>query len=197
MKKYLILSLFVFGISGSLLAQRSLFSFNYAVTVPTGNTADFIDVVSGRGFYFEYQKFIDSHVAIGGEVGYSTIYERTENEVYTRETASLSGIQYRYQHSFPILATASYYHSFTDLIRPYFSMGIGTVANRRTIEMGMYESDDTHWQFAFRPEIGALIQPADNIAFRIGAKYYGGASGGGLDGQSQLSFNFGFVIMND
>ncbi|HSF55577.1 MAG TPA: hypothetical protein VLA71_17610, partial [Algoriphagus sp.] len=142
MKKNLILFFLLIGLVATASAQRSLYSFNYAITLPTGNTADFIDVVSGRGFVFEYQKFIKSNVAIGGEVGHTTIFERTDNEVYTRESASLSGIQYRYQYSYPIMATAAYYHSFTNLFRPYFSLGIGTVANKRTIEMGMYESDE-------------------------------------------------------
>ncbi|RIW12588.1 porin family protein [Algoriphagus lacus] len=197
MKKHLILFLLLIGVGVSANAQRSLYSFNYAVTLPTGNTADFIDVVSGRGFVFEYQKFINDHVAIGGEVGHSTIFKRTENQVYTRETASLSGIQYRYQYSYPIMATASYYHSFTDLLRPYVSFGIGTIATNRTIEMGMYESNDTHWQFGIRPELGTLIQPSDNVAFRIGVKYYGTLEGGGLEGQSNLGFNVGLVIINN
>lgn len=197
MKKYLILFSLLVGLGISATAQRSLYSVNYTVTLPTGNTADFIDVVSGRGFALEFQKFINDHVAIGGEVGHSTIYERTENEVYTRETASLSGIQYRYQYAYPIMATAAYYHSFTDLIRPYASLGIGTIANKRTIEMGMYKSEDTHWQFGFRPELGVLIQPAENVAFRVGAKYFGTLEGGGLEGQSNLSFNIGLVILNN
>lgn len=197
MKKHLILFLILVGVGISAKAQNSLYSANYVVTLPMGNTADFIDVVSGRGFSFEYQKFITDHISIGGEVGYSTIYKRTENEVYTRETASLSGIQYRYQHSFPIMATASYYHSFTNLIRPYVSLGIGTIASNRIIEMGLYESNDTHWQFGIRPELGTLIQPSDNVAFRIGAKYYGTLEGGGLEGQSNIGFNIGMVILNN
>ncbi len=196
MKKILLIILFLVGIGISSNAQNSLYSVNYVVTMPMGNTADFIDVVSGRGFSFEYQKFINDHVAIGGEVGYSTIYQRTDNQVYTQETASLSGIQYRYQHSYPIMATASYYHSFTDLIRPYASLGLGTLASNRTIEMGMYQSDKTSWQFALRPELGALVQPSDRVAFRIGAKYYGALEGGGLPGQSNLGFNIGLVILN-
>ncbi len=197
MKKQLILFLMLAGIGFSAKAQNSLSSANYVVTLPTGNTAGFIDVISGRGFSFEYQKFISSHISIGGEIGYSTIYQRTENQVYTRETASLSGIQYRYQHAFPILATASYYHSFTNLIRPYVSLGLGTVANNRIIEMGMYESEETHWQLALRPELGTLIQPSDNVAFRIGAKYYGTLEGGGLEGQSNLGFNIGLVFLSN
>jgi opacity protein-like surface antigen len=184
-----------FGITAK--AQNSLYSLNYLVTLPSGNTADFIDVVSGRGFSFEYQKFINDHVTIGGELGYSTLFKRTENEVYTRETASLSGIQYRYQYAFPIMATAAYYHSFTNLIRPYVSLGIGTIATQRTIQMGMYESEDIHWQFGFRPELGTLIQPNDNMAFRFGVKYFGTLEGGDLAGQSNLGFNIGIVIMNN
>lgn len=196
MKNILTTIIFIFAFSVFANAQNSLFSFNYSVTVPLGNTSDFIDQVSGRGFVFEYQKFIDPHWAIGIEAGHTTLYKREENKVYTEGTASLSGVQYRYQYSWPILATANYYALRTGLIRPYAGVGIGTMASQRKIDMGIYTSDRTHWQFAIKPEVGTLIQPNPNMAFRVGAKYLMGFESSDLVGQSNLNFSFGIVFIN-
>lgn len=196
MKNILVTFALVLSLSAYANAQNSLFSFNYAVTVPLGNTSDFIDQVSGRGFVFEYQKFIDPHWAIGIEAGHTTLYKREEDKVYTEGTASLSGVQYRYQYSWPILATANYYALRTGLFRPYAGIGIGTMASQRRIDMGIYTSDKTHWQFAMKPEIGTFIQPNANMAFRVGAKYLMGIESNSLVGQSNLNFNFGIVFIN-
>lgn len=196
MKNIIATILLVFGLSVITNAQNSLFSFNYAVTVPLGNTSDFIDQVSGRGFVFEYQKFIDPHWAVGLEAGHTTLYKREEDKVYSEGTASLSGIQYRYQYSWPILVTANYYALRTGLIRPYAGLGVGTMASQRKIDMGIYTSDQTHWQFAVKPEIGTLIQPNPDMAFRVGAKYLMGVGSDNFDGQSNLNFSFGIVFIN-
>lgn len=196
MKNILVTLLLIVSLSAVSKAQNSLFSFNYVVTVPLGNTSDFIDQVSGRGFVFEYQKFINPHTTVGIEAGHTTLYKREEEKVYTEGTASLSGIQYRYQYSYPILATANYYALRTGVFRPYAGLGVGTMASQRKIDMGIYTSDKTHWQFAIKPEIGALIQPNANMAFRVGAKYLTGFKSNDLDGQSNLNFNFGIVFIN-
>lgn len=47
--------------------------------------------------------------------------------------------------------------------------------------MGMSESNETLWHFGFR----------------VGGNYYGALEGGGLEGQSNLGFNFGLVILNN
>lgn len=198
MKKYLFLLAFLsLTFSSVSLAQTNMFSFNYAISLPTGNTADYIDQASGRGFTFEYQRFVNSNLAIGFELGHTTLYKREANKVYTEGTASLSGVQYRYQYQYPILVTANYFVVTGGPIRPYVGLGIGTVAHDRRIDMGIYTSENTHWQFAIRPEAGLLIQPtSQSLGFKIGAKYYSSFESNDLAGQSQLGFNIGIVFIN-
>jgi len=196
MKNIFVTILLVFTLSVFAKAQNYLVSFNYAITVPLGNTSDFINQASGRGFVFEYQKFVNTNWAIGIEVGHTTLYKREQEKVYTEGTASLSGVQYRYQYSWPILINANYYALRTGLIRPYAGLGIGTMASHRKIDMGIFTSDKTHWQFAVKPEIGTLIQPNANMAFRVGAKYLLGLESQNLKGQSNLNFSIGIVFIN-
>lgn len=194
-KSILLAALLVMLLAGKAAAQNTLFSFNYAVSLPTGNTADFINQASGRGFVAEYHKFINRNIALGGEIGHFTLYKQEMEKVYTEGTASLSGIQYRYQQSYPIMVSGTYFAFTEGMVKPYGSLGVGTVAHNREIDMGIFVSEDTYWQFALRPELGVLIAPSEYVAFKIGAKYYQSFSGGGLNGQSNMGFNFGLVFI--
>lgn len=197
MKKYLLtLAIISFMLVHESSAQRSLLSLNYAVTVPTANTSNYIDETSGRGFVMEYQRFINENWAIGGEIGHTTLYKKEGNKVYNEGSAALSGIQYRYQYNWPILVTANYFVVTGEAIRPYFGLGMGTVAHDRRIDMGIFTSEEVYWQFALRPEAGILYQVSPGMAFRFGAKYYQAFESGGLDGQSNLGLNLGVVFSN-
>ena len=196
MKKSIILvALLVMVFASATQAQSSFFSINYSVSIPTGNTADYIDQVSGRGINLEYQRFIKPSFAIGGEIGSYTLYKRESSKVYTEGSASLSGVQYRYQNNYPILITGTYYANRTGEFRPYAGLGLGTIAHDRRIDMGVFSSEETHWQFALRPEVGILYRPAQYVGFRLGAKYYQSFSSSNLDGQSTVGLNFGIVFI--
>ncbi|TFV94284.1 hypothetical protein E4S40_09620 [Algoriphagus kandeliae] len=196
MKKIFVF-LFTFGLLGlnTLLAQQSAFTIEVPLTIPLGNTADFIDQVALRGVNIQYQRFIKKTFAVGGEIGYSTLYKKEEQKVYTEGSASLSGVQYRYQHAFPILVTGTYFPIVEGSIRPYAGLGIGTIAQDRRIDMGIFTSEKTHWQLAIRPEIGLILQPSSSVGFKLGAKYNSSFASSNLDGQSNLSVNFGIVFI--
>lgn len=196
MKKPIIFSvLFVMITAGTAIAQNSMFSLNYAVSIPTGNTSDFIDQASGRGFTAEFHKFIKRNIAIGGEVGHFTLYKRELNKVYSEGSASLSGVQYRYQQSYPIMVSGTYFATTEGSVKPYGSIGLGTIAHNRKIDMGIFSSEETYWQFAIRPELGVFIEPNESFAFKIGAKYYQSIAGAGFSSQSNIGLNVGFVFI--
>jgi hypothetical protein len=194
-KSILLIAFLVMIISENATAQNSMLSLNYAVSIPIGNTSDFIDQASGRGFVAEFQVFTKRNITFGGELGHFTLYKRELNKIYTEGSASLSGVQYRYQQSYPIFATGNYFATTEGSVKPYGSLGLGTIAHNRRIDMGIFSSEDTYWQFALRPEIGILIAPSDSFGFKIGAKYYQSFASGGLDGQSNIGLNFGFVFI--
>ena len=196
MKKSIILvALLVIVFAGATQAQTSLFSINYSVSIPVGNTADYIDQVSGRGIKLEYERFIKRNFTVGGELGSYTLYKKEMNKVYTEGSASLSGIQYRYQNSYPILVTGAYYGNETGKFRPFAGLGLGTIAHDREIDMGVFTSQETHWQFALRPELGILYRPAQYVGFKLGAKYYQSFSSSNLDGQSTVGIDLGIVFI--
>ncbi|WP_026956831.1 outer membrane beta-barrel protein [Algoriphagus vanfongensis] len=196
MKKTLYTALIlVFAFAGIAKAQHSAFTIEIPVTIPVGNTADFIDQTAIRGINIEYQRFIKPEFAIGGEIGHSTLYKREDSKVYTEGTASLSGIQYRYQYAYPILVTGTYFPMTAGKVKPFAGLGIGTVAQDRRLDMGIFSSEETHWQFALRPELGLFFEPSPQVGFKLGAKYYNSFESNNLEGQSNIGINFGLVFL--
>ena len=69
--------------AGVAHAQRSFFSVNYSVSIPTGTTSDYIDQVSGRGIKLEYQQFITTNFAVVGEIeNYTLLDNNLSNNLY-------------------------------------------------------------------------------------------------------------------
>src|SRR5687767_15986236 len=104
MRQITILIVFILMIASQAFSQ-STFTAQYAINFPLGNTADYIGETSFRGISLDYRYFIQSNVAVGVGTGWYTFYEKQNYGTYTNDDGalSISGIQYRYINSFPIL----------------------------------------------------------------------------------------------
>src|SRR5689334_3111230 len=85
------------------MAQGS-FTMAYPISFPTGDLHNYIGKTSYRGFILEFNKRQKQNIDIGIETGWMVFYDRQDAKVYTQETASISGVQYRYTNSVPIIA---------------------------------------------------------------------------------------------
>lgn len=196
MKKVLltiIVSLFVSV--GFVNAQKDYASINYAVSFGTGDLGEYISQTSFRGFLFEYRKSVTSNVSVGLDASWNMFYERKDNATYTKETVSLSGVQFRYSKNVPVLISADYFFRANESFRPYVNFGLGTIYTRRTLDMGVYRLQEDTWQFALKPEIGFLYELNNSGGLKFGAKYYYGFEAGGLEAQSYVSLSFGYVFL--
>ncbi|MCU7548994.1 porin family protein, partial [Chitinophagaceae bacterium LB-8] len=121
--------------------------------------------------------------------------ERVEDKVYTDKTASISGVQYRYTNSVPIIVGAKYYpHTNNDMLMPYVGAGLGTTYTNRATDFGLYRITTNTWQFCLRPELGVRIKGPSGMDLMVGGKYYANFNNDELDGQSFLSLNVGFIF---
>jgi hypothetical protein len=192
--KYIILSALTiaYGLQGS--AQTS-FAMSYPISFPMGSLKDYSSTVSYRGFNMEFLHEAKPGVLAGVEVGWNVFYQRADKMDYKAETATISGIQFRYTNSVPILAVAKYAITSGDKVAsPYAGLGIGTLFTSRSTDFGLYRITIDEWQFCLRPEAGILLhmQPGTNIM--AGVKYYAAFNSNDLDGQSYLSANIGFLF---
>jgi hypothetical protein len=193
MKKIMIM-LAIFACTEAAFAQSS-FTMSYPISFPMGDLKDYVGKTSFRGFILEFYKRQKQNIDIGLESGWLVFYQREDSKVYTEGTASISGIQYRYTNSVPILASAKFYKLSNDKItEPYIGIGLGTLYVNRATDFGLYRITNEAWQFCIRPELGVQVKMQNGVSGLLGVKYYAAFGNSDLYGQSFLSINFGLVF---
>ena len=181
LKSLLIAVFSVFVISVGY-TQQSVWAYTYDVAFPMGETSDFIDNVSWRGFTLQGRSFIKPNISIGGSFSWQVFNKRADEtvdfEIQPEELdkpvkGTLSGEQLRYINTLPIMVNAHYYmgDALIDAIRPYAGISVGTAPTKKRTEVGILAFDDLNWHFALAPEIGILI-PFDTGFNFIGSVKY-------------------------
>jgi opacity protein-like surface antigen len=194
MKK--ILFSIIFALSFGPLFAQSMFSLTYDMSLPLGETSDYIGSFSARGFGIEGRSFLSDNISVGGSFGWHIFYESTGNQTFEEDNLAVNGTQYRYINSFPLLVTGHYYTADDGDTRIYFGAGIGAVRVRQRTEMGLYAFENKSWTFGFAPEVGVLIPINFNNALNLAAKYQYALKAGDVDiNVSYLSFKVGFAFM--
>ena len=195
MKKLLMLFMAV-GIVSVTNAQvrTSNFRLSWAIGMPAGSLSDYISQTTVRGASLEYNWKLRDNLEIGIESGWNLFYERADDKVYTHETASISGIQYRYTNTIPIIAGVKMLAKSKGKITPYGGVGAGTVYINRNTDFGLYRITTNTWQFSVRPELGLRFDYKDGMGFLLGAKYYANSANDDLDAQSYFAINLGMVF---
>ncbi len=193
--KKIIMFLLAIVCVGGVFAQGS-FTASYPISIPMGDLSDYIGEPSFRGFTMEFAKRQKKNLDIGLEFSWHTFYERQDKKVFTEGTASISGIQYRYTNSMPLLAGVKYYKETDGNFQFFGGFGLGTLYVNRSTDLGLYRITNETWQFAIRPELGVLFKAGSGVSGVLGAKYYAGFGTDDLDGQSYISINLGLMFSN-
>lgn len=197
MKKLIILSaILTVALFQKTLGQndaRGLISLQYSAGFGLGDFNKFIKAPSFRGVTLEYRSLIADNIGVGFEIGWNAFYERKPYATYTKDTRSLSGVQYRYCNAVPMLISANYYFSPDQEITPFVGLGIGTQYTENFIDMGLYELSDNVWHFAIKPEIGVIFNVNEMFGVTTVAKYYGAFKSGDVGSRSYIATNIGFV----
>jgi outer membrane protein len=195
MKKIIFLILFgsLTLTSKSYGQLESYISMQYAVSFSTGDMNDYISAASWRGFLMEYRAPVKNNLYAGVDVGWNVFYERKDYDTYTVGTESLSGIQYRYQNTVPILASFDYVLLSESSLKPYVGLGIGTLYSERATDMNLYRLEEKTWQFALKGEAGILYNLSYNTSVKFAAKYYTGFKTNTLDTQGYISLSLGMA----
>jgi opacity protein-like surface antigen len=175
-------------------AQHNMFSLQYSIGFPSGSLSDYISETSFRGFGIDYKYVTPSNFAFGLDAGINTFYERKGYDTYTEETVTITGTQYHYTNSVPILASIAYYLAPDQMLNPYASLGIGTIYTRRDTDIGLYRSEINTWQFGLRPEIGIIYNFTPKFGVKVAGKYYQAFETNELGAQSYAALDVGLVF---
>lgn len=175
-------------------AQVSTFGLNYNISVPLGNSSDFVSNTSYRGASFEYTYVPDDHFGLHFEGGWNNFYQKHDKASYDRGTFTITGVQYRYTESVPLFLGMNYFVLPEAMIKPYAALGIGSIYTEQRNDVGLYSFVTNGWQFGLKPEVGAAINLSENTFFKLSAKYYYGFKTDLLDAQSYIAVNLGLAF---
>lgn len=194
MKQWLCSVVLVALLGPEIKAQEGFFIARYQVGVPTGHFKEYIDRTSWRGFTVGYRWLPDETVTFGLDMGWQGYDLRNEYDTYELGTASVSGVQFRYQNTFQITAQTEYVFNRGGDIRPYAGLGVGGLYIRRLTSFGLFEVEQDPWQFLLKPGLGCSYYMSNGTALLIGVDYLGGFKNAQLESQSNLAFTLGFLF---
>ena len=195
MKKIVILSIFLCSASMTF-AQSGYTSLHYDVSIPLGNTTDFIGKASFRGVGFDFRRMLSPTIGVGMSFAWHTFYERKDYGTYVDGATSITGVQFRYLNVLPMHVNANYYLGEEgDAVRPFLGLGIGTIYGERKTTMGQYSYTTKTWQFSMQPEVGVLYQVQSDAYIFMAGKFTTPFKNTELDSQPFLSLNFGLAWM--
>lgn len=163
-------------------SQNAVWAFSYDVAFPLGETSDYIDRTSWRGFTIQGRQFIKPNLSVGGSFSWQVFNQRISELVEfsfqpanSEQTVNgaLSGEQFRYINTLPIMVNVHYYlgDALPSAIRPFAGISVGTAPTKRRTEIGLFAIDDFNWHLALAPEAGVLIPIGTELDFFGAVKY--------------------------
>jgi opacity protein-like surface antigen len=196
MRHLFILIIFALVLTAIQAFPQSTFTAQYAINFPLGNTADYIGATSFRGISLDYRYNIQPNIAIGIGTGWYTFYEQKDHGTYNNDDGSLaiSGVQYRYINSAPILFVGDYYFSPDEKFSPFVGLGIGITYNEVRTQMSQYYVNTDTWQFSLTPEVGVRIAGTTGVSGLLSLRYNNNFETSELDAQSYLTLNVGVMF---
>jgi hypothetical protein len=195
--KYTLLIVVFSGLMSTSKAQGVNFIVSYPISFPMGNTNDYIGKTSFRGASIEVNAVHAEKIEYGLEATWNVFYQKEDSKVYTDQTISIKGVQFRYINTVPLLAHARMTFGddkSTGMFAPFAGLGIGTLYVDQTTDFGLYRISNEAWQFCLRPEVGVKFKNSRGPGGFASVRYYAGFNSDDLDGQSYLSLNIGFIF---
>ena len=194
MKKIFFLLIASFCMHGVFAQSHGVFIISYPIAFPMGDLNDYSSSTSFRGINVEFGKEVRPNLIAEIETGWNVFYQEVPEQVYTEQTASISGKQFRYTNAVPIIAGAKWVLKSHNNLIPYAGLGLGTMYADRSTDFGLYRISTDAWQFCIRPELGITFKSRNGPAAMLGVKYYSSFNSSDLDGQSYFTVNIGIVF---
>ena len=173
-------------------AAPTWYGFQWQPGVPLSNTKEFTDEFGWRGVGLDFKKQMKPNVAVGLSFGWQ-VFDQQTDQVVSAFGVDISGDQFRYVNSFPMLANVSYFFGKEGGARPYVTANVGTYVMEHQLDIGLYSIHETNWHFGFAPEAGLAFPVRPNLAGVLSGRYNYALSAGSADDQSYVSFGLGLA----
>ena len=171
-RAFLAIPLALLLLSNGAQAQDGYWGLSYGMAVPTSDTKDFISNTSWRNWTMDVLAEVRPNTAVGLTFGWNVFNDVTAaSDVTMLENVDISGTQYRYINSLPMLLTVRQMMGSEGGARPFVGLGVGTQLVKTTVDVGQWRITDDTWHFAVAPEIGVVLPVRSDAKWFISAKY--------------------------
>jgi len=174
-------------------ASSDAFGLAWGVSLPTGDTGDYISRVSFRGASAEWRHFFRMNSAWGFNVGWN-VFNQDSSGTLVLGDLTVTGRAWRYVNAVPVYA--GYFHYLSSErggMRPFLGLNGGTAWIGRRSELGLLTIDERNWHVALCPEVGAVL-PYDFFLGFVTLRYHYAFSAGDADAQQWLELRIGFGL---
>lgn len=181
--------------------SQTFTGFTYNTAFTTSDTKDYIWSPSWRGFGFEARRFVQPNLSVGLSLSWNVLDQQTTRTI-SLEKGDITGKQFRYLNSFPLMLNAHYYWGEEFGFRPYLGINAGTYYTIQRVELGLVAFEAKNWHLGLAPEIGAVIPIGYSTNIILNARYnYAFKAGESVTKEkisySYLGVNIGFVYTSD
>jgi hypothetical protein len=156
------------------------------------NTKDFTDNFGWRGIGVDYKRLVKPNMTVGLSFGWQ-VFDEQSDDVVSAFGLDISGDQFRYVNSWPLLANLSYFLGKEGSARPYLGANVGAYIMEQRLEIGLYAFEETNLHFGFAPEAGIAFPVRPNVSALVNARYNYALGAGSVDDQAYLSFSLGLA----
>lgn len=141
----------------SQIKLQGIVAADYSYGITSGGLSDFIPDEDFDGVHFQWRYFIKRDVSFGFCTGFNNFDRELPRAVYETNRGTVSAIQTRYFHSFPLLITGYYYWRSLHYVMPYAGLAAGGYFVKYEKFFGAFPSRDSDFTFGLRPEIGLVV----------------------------------------
>ncbi len=164
----------------------------YNVSVPSGNTKEFIDNTSWRGASLEARKVLGDNASWGLLFGWY-VFDQIQVDSLSRPGIDITGKPFKYVNAFPVQLTGHYYLGERRGTRFFLGGGAGLVFYQERVDVGLFRIEQNKTLFGIAPEIGVAIPLNWSLRGVLNVRYNYTTSSGDVPSQSWWGFGVGLA----
>jgi hypothetical protein len=187
-----------------LKAVDAITILTWNISFPLENSKEFSqDSESFLGAALEYRMFAHPNISLGVYAGWHVLNGETTRTIHIDTEggeglkADITGKQFRYINSFPIMINLNFYIGNPYRTQAYIGLGAGTMIIEERAELGVVTAKHMRWHIALAPEIGFKIPFGYNFHGLASVKYHHAFPAKRITGDnyshSYITINIGFA----
>jgi len=166
----------------------------YNISVPVGNTTDYLNAISFRGLTVSPRIYLSDAFSLGVSAGWQVFYEKRQPATYEQgENLTLFGTQFRYINAFPLQLSPHVHFAPKAKFKPYAGVDLGTTYFIQNTNMGLFAIREQEWMLGLSPEVGVMFPFKNDWHFTLSGKYNHLFAAGELPAQGYAAINLGLT----